>query len=332
MVTEAASRRGSARGQPCTAMCLAEAGGKRAAFPQWPLRCLIAVGLAWACLWHARAEADIVVRDDAGHDVRFTHPPKRIVSLLPSLTESVCALGACDTLVGTDRYSNFPPVVLALPKLGDLEDSPVERILGLKPDVVLASRSDRAVERLHALGIRVLMLRTDTAADMQRAWQVLARMLDERDRGERLWASIQHMIDRAAEQVPPQVRGRRVYFEVAAGPYGAGATSFIGQLLSRLGLVNVLPPAQGPFPRINPEFVVRSQPDILMGEARALADMPTRPGWTGLRALTRRQVCSFDPDQFDMLVRPGPRMGEAAMLLSTCLGTLTGSAPGDPRP
>ena len=71
-------------------------------------------------------------------------PPQRIVSLVPGLTESVCALGACARLVGTDRYSNWPASVAALPKLGGLDDAQVERIAALKPDLVLIAPSARA--------------------------------------------------------------------------------------------------------------------------------------------------------------------------------------------
>ena len=74
-------------------------------------------------------------------------PPQRIVSLLPSITESVCALGACARLIGVDRYSNWPDSVKALPQLGGLDDPAIERIVGLKPDLVLAAPSSRATDR-----------------------------------------------------------------------------------------------------------------------------------------------------------------------------------------
>src|SRR4051812_47432960 len=84
------------------------------------------------------AMAQVELRDDRGATHRFSTPPQRIVSLLPSLTESICALGACSRLVGTDRYSNSPASVMSLPKLGGLDDAQVERIVALRPDVVLA--------------------------------------------------------------------------------------------------------------------------------------------------------------------------------------------------
>jgi iron complex transport system substrate-binding protein len=106
---------------------------------------------------------------------------------------------------------------------------------------------------------------------------------------------------------------------VAASPYAAGAASFVGETLTRLGMGNVVPAAQGPFPKLNPEFVVRAKPDIVMATARALAEMPARPGWAGITALTAGMSCGFEPTRWDPLVRPGPRLAEAAEILADCL-------------
>ena len=249
-------------------------------------------------------------------------PPQRIVSLVPGLTESVCALGACARLVGTDRYSNWPASVAALPKLGGLDDAQVERIAALKPDLVLIAPSARAAERLKALGLNVVSFHTRSHEDVQHILQRLGELLQEPARAHDAWAAIEQQMAAAAARVPPALRGRSVYFEVDATPFAAGPTSFIGQTLQRLGLQNIVPAALGPFPKLSPEFVVRAQPQIVMAEDRNLRDMAGRPGWTALSALRDRQVCAFDSARYEVLVRPGPRMGEAALQLADCLRTL----------
>lgn len=259
------------------------------------------------------------LRDDRGVAVVLPAVPTRIISLLPSLTESVCALGACAALVGTDRYSNFPASVAALPKLGGIDDAQIERIVSLKPDVVLAAGGARVVDRLESLGIRVLVLESRDRAEVAHSLVLLAALLGRPAEAARVLAAIDEEIRRAAERVPPTVRGKRVYFEVDATPYAAGAGSFIGDTLTRLGMVNVVPAALGPFPRLNPEFVVRARPDIVIAGQRDLAGMAGRPGWSSLRALARGSTCSFPGGRFDVLIRPGPRMGEAATLLADCL-------------
>lgn len=249
-------------------------------------------------------------------------PPQRIVSLVPGLTESVCALGACDRLVGTDRYSNWPAAVQALPKLGGLDDVPIERIAALKPDLVLAAPSARAVPRLQALGLRVVVLHTRNHEDVQHNLQTLGQLLGDEAAARAAWAAIQAQMEQAAARVPAALRGRSVYFEVETSPYAAGPGSFIGQTLRRLGLVNIVPAALGPFPKLSPEFVVQAQPDIVMAETRNLQSMAGRPGWAALRALQRQQVCAFAAADYELLVRPGPRMGQAALQLAGCLAGL----------
>jgi iron complex transport system substrate-binding protein len=242
----------------------------------------------------------------------------------------VCALGACARLVGTDRFSNFPASVVALPKLGGIDDAQIERIVALKPDVVLLSASARVIDRLEALGLNVLVLESRDHADVRRTLGVLARMLGTPAAAERVWGGIERDTRAAAGRVPAALRGQRVYFEVDATPYAAGAASFIGQTLARLGLANAVPADLGPFPKLNPEYVVRIQPDIVMAAERNLADMARRPGWGALRALQDRRSCGFAGERYELLVRPGPRMGEAALVLADCLLTIGSAGPAAP--
>jgi iron complex transport system substrate-binding protein len=127
--------------------------------------------------------------------------------------------------------------------------------------------------------------------------------------------------------VPTALRGRKVYFEVAATPHAAGEASFIGELLQRLGLGNIVPAALGPFPQLNPEFVLRAQPALVMASATALSEMPGRPGWSTLQALQKRRSCGFSAADFDTLVRPGPRLGDGAEAIADCLSRLNVAPP-----
>ncbi|MES3013670.1 MAG: helical backbone metal receptor [Pseudomonadota bacterium] len=280
------------------------------------LRLLVAGGLTALAL---AVSAQITLRDDRGATLTLAASPQRIVSLLPSLTESVCALGACARLVGTDRFSNWPASVLALPKLGGLEDAQIERVVALRPDVVLLSTAARVTDRLEALGVKVLVLESRDHADVKRSLTTLAQLLGTPAAAERVWAGIERETRAAVDRVPAALRGQRVYFEVDATPYAAGASSFIGETLARLGLANALPAELGPFPKLNPEYVVRLQPDIVLALKPNLAEMPKRPGWSALRALQDERTCGFASESYELLIRPGPRMGEAAGVIADCL-------------
>ena len=266
------------------------------------------------------------VRDDLGRSVAFDTPPRRIVSLLPSLTEFVCALGACDRLAAVDDFSDFPDRVRKLPHVGGLEDARVESIVALKPDLVLAPTSSRALARLQALGLKVLALEPRTFADVQRTLALLGPVLGAGD-GAAAWRGIEAAVAAAVRDLPASQRGARVYFEVSPAPYAASESSFIGELLARMGLRNVVPAALGPFPKLNPEFVVRADPDvILLADDEPGANLAGRPGWQRLRAVRQGRVCNFTRAQANLLVRAGPRMAEGVRLVARCLrGELAGS-------
>ena len=280
---------------------------------------VVAVLLALLLLMSSLAQAQgVQVTDDRGHTVQLPQPPERIVSLLPSLAETVCALGECRRLVGVDRYTNWPASVNQLPKVGGGLDPNIEAIVALRPDVVLMATSSRAAERLRALGIAVLALEPKTHADVQRVLDKVGQLLGSTD-AKRVWREIDAAVSAAAQSLPASARGQRVYFEVSPGPFGAGEASFIGETLARLGARNILPASLGPFPKLNPEYIVRADPDRIMVGSRSAEGLLSRPGWAQMRALRQGRLCRFNADESDTLIRPGPRMAEAARLMADCL-------------
>lgn len=270
----------------------------------------------------------VTVLDDAQHPVEIAKPPQRIVSLLPSLTETVCALGQCQRLVGLDRYSNWPESIQALPRMGGGLDPNIDRIVAQKPDLVLLAGSTRGGERLQSLGIAVLRLEPRTHADVQRVLRTVATALGiPSAEADRVWREIDAGVQAAVQSLAPKARQQRVYVEVSPTPHGASESSFIGQTLQRMGMRNILPASLGPFPQINPEFVVRAQPDVIMAGDSSRASMMQRPGWPQMRAVREDRICVFTPDQADIVVRAGPRMAEGARLMAQCLNHVTGARP-----
>jgi iron complex transport system substrate-binding protein len=169
-----------------------------------------------------------------------------------------------------------------------------------------------------SLGIPVFALEPMNQADVQRVIGKLGQLLDLPD-ADKLWREIDAGVIAAARSLPAHVRGTRVYFEVDRGPFGAGEASFIGEILKRLGVDNILPAKLGPFPKINPELVVRENPDVIMVGRAILVGLEQRPGWSRIRAMREQRVCVFGDAQSDLLVRPGPRMAESARIMAQCL-------------
>ena len=263
----------------------------------------------------------IVARDDLHHSIELAHPPRRIISLCPPLTETICALGECARLVATDRYSDWPPSVKALPKAGGLDDPQIEQIVRLHPDLVLLSSAQRITARLHDLGIESFALDTQTYAHISHVITVLGAILDVPARSAALNRRIEDEVRAIGEQAMARRHGPgpRVYFEVDGGPYAAGPESFIGELLARLGARNIVDADLGPFPKLNPEYVVRRNPDVIFAAPADAPRLAERPGWSSIRAVREHRVCSFPPQVHDTIVRAGPRIAEGMRALADCL-------------
>jgi iron complex transport system substrate-binding protein len=245
--------------------------------------------------------------------------PRRIVSLLPSLTETVCVLGHCDSLVAVDDFSNWPEQVKRLPHVGGLEDANIERIVALKPDLVLLTASSRAGPRLQALGVHVVAMEPKTLDDVHAVFDKIGTLLGEEAAARREWGRMNDGIAQAAASVPASRKGERVYFEVDSGPYAAGEISHIGELLKRLGAKNIVPASLGSVPKLNPEFVVRADPQVIVISTREAGEMRRRPGWERITAIRENHVCALDTAQDDVVTRPGPRLVDAARILAACL-------------
>jgi iron complex transport system substrate-binding protein len=241
------------------------------------------------------------------------------VSLLPSLTESACLLDACDRLVGVDRYSDWPDSVQALPRLGGGLDPDLERLVKLAPDLVLAAGTSRLNQRLQQLGIPVFEREPQNLAQAREAFVALGERLGVVDAQAR-WAAIDRRLEQFIRSRPVPVKPPRVYVEVGGrGPYAAGAASFLGELLTRLGATHSIGPELGAFPLINPEWVLRHPPDLIILTHSEPVDLERRPGWAKLPAVKHQRICRLSPQEAALATRPGPRLPDVVAILARCL-------------
>jgi cobalamin transport system substrate-binding protein len=287
--------------------------------------CIAAACLAFAFIAKASQAGGMSLRDDLGREVTLEHSAQRLITLLPSLTETVCALGACDRLVATDRYSNWPEQVRTLPKTGGLDDAQIEEVIRLHPDLVLLSRTQRITDRLHQLGVESFALDTETYAAIARVVTVVGAILGLPDRAVLLNRQIEGAVREQSVRASALRHGPgpSVYFEVDRAPYAAGPESFIGEILMRLGARNIVAADLGAFPRLNPEYVVRLNPDVIFISSMDAQHLAERPGWDQIRAVKERRVCSLAPAQLDIITRPGPRIAEGMRAIEACLEQLS---------
>ncbi len=276
--------------------------------------------LTW--LGVAFAAWPVTVVDDLGREVRLEAAPQRVVSLVPSHTETVCALGACERLVGRDTFSNFPLVVLDLPELGSAFAPDLEALVALRPDLVLVDEYSGAADALAPLGIPVY---AGTPQRLEEVFEVidrLALLLGTPDEAALLRGRLRGELDGVAALVAGRERPT-VFYEVDPSPYSVGPDGFIGTLIALAGGANIVPAELGDFPLVDPEFVVASDPQVIV-----LADAPygvsaamvaDRPGWAGIAAVVDGRVVELTQDQSDVVSRAGPRIGEALQLLARIL-------------
>lgn len=218
--------------------------GSARAGRRWLTGLLALVGLAW--MWAAQAAgADAAggparsVVDDRGQALALPARVVRLVSLSPTLTESVCVLGACDRLVGVDRFSNWPESVTKLPRLGSLGSFNVEAVAALRPDLVLLASDGPLVKQLARLGVPVLVLSPQRHADVADTLARLARALGlPPARAQQVWDDIRRELHDLAESLPARDRGLRTWVEIDPAPWLAGPDSFLGETLTLLGLAN----------------------------------------------------------------------------------------------
>lgn len=256
--------------------------------------------------------------DDLGRSITLKAAPQRIVALLPSVTETVCALNACGRLVGVDDYSDFPEQVKRLPKVGGLYNPNLEAILALKPDLVIVSVYGKLHEGLERAGVASLAVKPETYDDIFRTTRLLGRVLGLEAQAERLVAQIQREVYAVESRAAKAAQRPTVYYEIDPTPYTVGPESFIGVLITKARGQNIIPKELGLFPQISPELVVQKNPAVIVLTHPGAADLPKRPGWAGVAAIRNQRICTFTGQQDNLLSRPGPRVAQGLQLLVGC--------------
>uniref|UniRef100_UPI00257C1EA7 ABC transporter substrate-binding protein n=1 Tax=Oceanithermus sp. TaxID=2268145 RepID=UPI00257C1EA7 len=264
----------------------------------------------------------LVVTDDLGRTVTIPAEPQRIVVMLPSATETLCAVGACDRIVATDDYSNWPAEVADKPKAGGLYNPNVELIASFEPDLVITSKYGKLTEALEKLGLTTYAVNTQTFEDIFRTARNLGELVNREAEAEALVARINREVYALESQAARAGDRPTVYYEIDATPYTVGPGSFIGTLIKKARGVNVIPAELGLFPKISPELVVEKDPAVIvLGDAPygvTAVKIAERPGWAALQAVRNGRVCELTKEQTDVVHRPGPRVAEGLRVLIDC--------------
>lgn len=246
------------------------------------------------------------VTDDAGRSVAVAAPVRRIVSLAPSLTELVFALGAGDRLVGRTTWCKYPPAARAVPSVGDGLNPSVEAIAARQPDLVLLYQSpltEAAVRQLAALGIPALLLRHDRLEDVARTARLLGAVMGAADSANALARAIESLLETPA----PPARARLAFVVWDSPPVVIGGGSYLDQLARLAGATNVFSDLPRASVTVSIETIAIRDPDWLVVLADSLpGSLPayaSRPEWQVVPAVAARRFLLLPAALFG---RPSP--------------------------
>lgn len=269
----------------------------------------------------ASAEAPAVAQavDDFGDTLPPRVPARRIVSLVPTTTELLFALGLGARLVGRTHWDAYPDSARLVPDLGNGLRPNVEAVLAARPDLVVlyASADNRAAATaLRAAGIATLSIKIDRIADFERVTARLAAVTGQEARGRAIVDSVRATLARVRAATAGRPRAS-VYWHVWDAPLiTIGRGSYLHELLDVAGGTNVFGDLRDVSPQVSFEELLRRDPDVILaagaGERRLRGD----PNWRRMRAVREHRLLAVDTA---LVGRPGVRLGEAAVWLARLL-------------
>ena len=294
--------------------------------------CLIAFGMMIA-IASAQAQAQITLRDDSGQELRLTHPARRIVTLSPHATELLFAAGAGARVIASVDFSDYPPEAKRLPRVGGYETLDVERIVALKPDLVVTWGSGNppaVVDQLRGLGLPLFVSEPRSLDDVATSLQALGKLAGAESSANRAAANFRQ---RAAE-----IRSRystrppvRVFYQVWDQPLmTVNDAHLISKVLNLCGGINVFASLSALVPTVDVEAVLAADPEVIIGseEAGARSDaLDAWRRWPRLAATKRGNIFQMPPD---IMVRHAPRILDAAQIVCDLLEQARANRPAQP--
>ena len=254
------------------------------------------------------------VRDARGKILRLAEPAARIISIAPHLTEITFAAGAGDKLVAVSEYSDYPPEAKRLPRIGDGARVDIERILTLKPDLILAWKSGNQagdIEKLMRLGFRVWVSEVSRLADIPRLLRDVARLAGTAAAGERAAGDFERELQRLRDRGSVQARKQeplRVFYEIWHQPLlTVNGAHMISDAITLCGGINIFADVPVLTPAVSLEAVLAARPHILLGGGSANGEAEFLGRWSrtplaALRAIPARFIAP------DGIQRQSPRV------------------------
>ena len=265
-------------------------------------------------------DVTVTVTDMYGREITLMEPATRIVAMQPSDCEILCAIGCEDALVGRGQFCDYPASVLELPEVQSGENTNIEEILALNPQVVLMNdmaANETQVKALEENGVKVVVSRATDIEGTYYAIRMIGTLMGKEAEAEALVADMQKTFDEI--KANSKAEGKTVYFEISPlqwGLWSAGKNSFMNELAEICGLTNIFADQEDAWLSISEEQVIERNPDYIVSIAgmgdTAVEEILGREGWGEINAVKNAQVFNADSNA---IARPGPRLKDAALEL-----------------
>jgi iron complex transport system substrate-binding protein len=272
------------------------------------------------CAAHKTPAGARAVTDGEGRTLRLGKV-QRAVSLAPSSTEILFAVGAGPLVVGRDRYSNWPPAVEMIDPVGADIDPSLERVLALKPDVVFTAASANTVDTaqsIERLGLPVFVSKVATLEDIYRDVTTLGDVVERQKEAARVVAEMRARVAAVSQRVRGLAPVKAVVVVWSEPLVVAGKMSHVAELLQAAGGVNVADDSSQPFPTYSLERLVERAPEVIIVGSHADVKPPLEPllALKSIPAVKSGRIVMVDGD---VLFRPGPRLPEGVEALGRAL-------------
>lgn len=248
--------------------------------------------------------------DALGRKVMIEHPPQRIISLVPAVTEILFKLKLQDRLVATTDYCNYPEAAQKLPKIGQYSSPSLESILRYKPDLVIASASmnrPSLIKRLEAFNIPAYVIYPQDIGETLQTMTALGEITERQQEAQAIVAEMLSRISTIATKIKTATRPSVLTFIMLEPLTVAGPGTYINDLIERAGGRNVVPPGPSHYPTWGDEALLTYNPDVIIVSSHPGQPDPQQlfQQWPQLKALKEKRVFVIEAD---WLHRPGPRM------------------------
>lgn len=264
----------------------------------------------------------VTLKDAAGRQVTIARQPKRIISLAPGVTEMVFAIGAGKFVVADTTFCDYPPAAAKLPKIGGFTDPNLEKIVAMRPELVIAERGTRKdlIDRLIAFKLPVLIINPTTVDGVPAAMSLLGMATGCRDGAARQIAQYRQRKARIVQRLALQNTRRQprvmFLFSLQGSLFSAGPGSHIDEMIHICGGKNIAAATRTPWPQLSLESVVAADPEVILittthgggsalTPASALTYFRNNPHWRNLSAVKQRRIYILDDD---FVTIPGPRL------------------------